>query len=217
MARRKHLSKNFTPAISPEMQMGEKEIKALLGVALAPYWREFKLLRAFYAAEASVEEYKARQEIHHADGRKTLEELIEEEPGGHLRALLGSLDEKESLLGVMMTEALIRRDSNFFSRVAELIPYAQPKTNPVAPVDYALVQLYRWMEIVPKDKKAALAKARYRHLFPNWPPTIGKLHDYLEKLGEPYACGERTIRDAVKRLGFPVLASRPGRKKKKES
>jgi len=197
--------------------MGEKEIKSLLGTTLAPYWREFELLRTFYAAANRVEEFKARQEIYHSDGRKTLEEVMEEESGGYLRALLESLDERESMVGAMMTEALIRRDSRFFSCVAELMPYAQAKTNPVAPVDYALVQLYRWMEIVPKDKEAALAKARYRHLFPNWPPTIGKLHDYLEKLGKPYACGERTIRDAVKRLGFPVLASRPGRKKKKES
>ena len=184
--------------ISEQAGWKEKERLARLG-SLAPFEDEADLLRRFFETAEKLKAYLERKRIARADGRKTLEELVnipEEE------LLKATLDEIVSEITEKMVCALYDGQPVFFQRIAMLLPVLK-KGAPVSPLDYALVNLQTWMEMQPAPgTKAALARKRYQMLLPEWPPTISELREYLNKFGRDY--DPKSIREAIARVGFPA-------------
>jgi hypothetical protein len=185
--------------ISEQSGWTEKERVARLG-SLSPFAEEEALLRSFFERSKELKNYLARKEMARADGKEipTLEDFLY---GDCERAFKSALDETISEITERMICALYDGHAGFFQRIAMLLPVVS-KGEPVSPLDYALVNLQTWMEMEPAPgTKAAQTRKRYQILFPEWPPTISELRDYLGKLGLDY--DPKSIRGAIERVGFP--------------
>lgn len=129
-------------------------------------------------------------------------------------------------LGGVMMEALHKGDAAFFRAISELIPISKPG-DCVAPIDHELIQLKLFRDPVDfgefveglraekmplPDKKRMRAHCEGLHLwlvefFPIWPATILELHEYVSLR---FPCDEKSVRDAVKRLGYPFRKGKLG-------
>lgn len=184
--------------ISEQSGWKEKERVARLG-SLSPLVEEEDLLRRFFERAKELNNYLGRKEIARADGNETLEEFLYDHPEG---ALKSALDETIAEITEKMLCALYDGQAGFFQRIATLLPVVS-KGEPVSPLDYALVNLQTWMEMKPAPgTQAARSRKRYQILFPEWPPTISELRDFLNKLGLEY--DPKSIRGAIERVGFPT-------------
>ncbi len=128
-------------------------------------------------------------------------------------------------LGGAMLDALHQGDAAFFKALSELIPISKPG-DCVAPIDHELIQLKLFRdpadfrnfvemerEKMPlPDKKRMRAEAEGFHrwfveFFPIWPATISELHEYVRLR---FPCDEKSVRDAVKWLGYPFRKGKLG-------
>lgn len=128
-------------------------------------------------------------------------------------------------LGGVMVDALNRGDAAFFKALSELIPISKPG-DCVAPIDHELIQLKLFRD--PEDfknfkemkrenmplpyKKGHIIHCEKIHhwlveFFPIWPATIPELHEYVSLR---FPCDEKSVRDAVKRLGYPFRKGKLG-------
>jgi hypothetical protein len=128
-------------------------------------------------------------------------------------------------LGGVMVDALHRGDAAFFKALSELIPISKPG-DCVAPIDHELIQLKLFRD--PEDfknlkemkredmplpyKKGLIIHCDKIHhwlveFFPIWPATIPELHEYVSLR---FPCDEKSVRDAVKRLGYPFRKGKLG-------
>ena len=134
----------------------------------------------------------------------------------------------------MLLVELEAGNTEFFAVLAKMIPVARDKLNGPAPIESSLLFIKGVREGTFAERFSAFAemfsgarlesRSKYRHeqakydhekakrMFPVWPATIKELHAYVSR---GIKCDEKTIRDAVKRLGYPVRAGKMGAPKKK--
>lgn len=171
-----------------------------------PGGQEEQALRAFFEAEVKLGGYLKRKA--HREGRVLEDILYSIDVGESLRAVLL---EATACVSEMMLSAVRNRDASFFKRLAELLPSVA--AGPISPVDYLLVNLQAWMEMIPKTPEQIWSKSGYMMMFPVWPASVPELHQWVRSNG--IACDQSTIRQAAQRIGLPVRKAKRGAPKRK--
>jgi len=124
-------------------------------------------------------------------------------------------EEATAQLVAWFAEELQAGNDDFFNALAKLIPVAKQKFGAVSPLEETLLlfQGLREGTLAGEDYPGLSAAdcKQWEKVFPLWPATISELQSAISKA---HPCDERTLRDAVKRLGYPVRAAELGARKK---
>ena len=129
-------------------------------------------------------------------------------------------DERETAaaqLGLWFAEELEAGNAEFFNALSKLIPIAKKKFGAVSPLEETLLIFQGMREgTLAGDDYPGLSAAdceEWKKVFPIWPATISELQAAISK---GFPCDEKTLREAVKRLGYPVRKAILGAPKKKK-
>ena len=119
-------------------------------------------------------------------------------------------------LGAWFAEELKAGNEDFFHALAKLIPIAKKQWGAVSRLESTLLMFQGMREgTLAGDDYPGLSAAdceEWKKVFPIWPATISELQAAISK---GFPCDEKTLRDAVKRLGYPVRKAILGAPKKK--
>jgi hypothetical protein len=176
---------SLAKTLSPEMSIEEKLNVAALG-NLAGNEELIKKLREFFSA------------------------THEKESGHQWRFSEEDQHRIEADLSRLLLSALRSRDTSFFELIAQLIPISSEVGGGVNKMDVDLINL---LKIHEEEEPGSLLRINLDHFFQSWPPSISELKRYLNTTSLSHMSGlydvhEKSIRDSVKRIGFPTRRMR---------
>ena len=128
-------------------------------------------------------------------------------------------DKSEAMMKISewFSSELEAGNAEFFTILGKLITITKKQMVGVSPLDTTLLNIQGWREGIYPDEDLVRAECGVSNYdwalrsFPVWPATIKELHSVVSI---HIKCDEKTIRDAVKRLGIPVRAGKMGAPKR---